>query len=250
MPIAVLRARLRGHGYTVYDYPDVRHQKATPPEDHTAYSSTGWPQPATFGIGYAIDIMPPAAGSGLPTLAQLGAQIYTDRQAGLPGIGWLKYMNWEPGDGSCHHDAWQPTHTRRDSTDRGHIHLSGRTDYTDSDTAGDYDPVTRAVEAAMTDLTADEHKWLKDLNGFLQPRVEAFARGSDTIRFGPDAGQPVWLVETLKRIEANQAEQTPPTTAQDIAAALLADPKFTELIRFPSPAELAAELIRQLGGGS
>jgi len=241
-PPAALRDVLRGHGYTVYDYPDERHQKAIPPEDHTAYSATGWPQPATFGVGYAIDIMPPPATSGLPELAQLGRQIFDDRQADVPGIAWLKYMNWEPGDGSCLHDAWQPTHSRRDSTDRGHIHLSGRTDMTNTDTNG-YDPVKRFREAHMAILTPDQEKWLKELNGFLQPRVEAFARGYDTIRFGPDQGTPVWLVQAVKAIAA---AQTSAPTAQATATALLADPAFTDLVRAPSAADIAAELIRQL----
>ena len=144
-PLKTLRNILRGYGYTVYDIGNESHQLADPPEDHMPYSETGWPRTSPRWFGFALDIMPPAKGSGLPTLPQLLGQIYRDKQAGHPGLAWLKYMNWEPSGptGPCYHDSWQPSHSRRSSGDRGHGHLSGRSDHYLTDTTGGYDPVAR-----------------------------------------------------------------------------------------------------------
>lgn len=204
-PLAALRACLRGHGYTVYDLGDSAHLLRDPPEDHTPYSATGWPLPSPFGWGFAVDIMPPPAARGLPTLAQLGAQLFADRQAGHPAVGWLKYINWEPGDGKCWHDRWQPSYVRTTSTDRGHIHLSGRTDYQLSDVADGYDPVARLKGAAMAELTAAQARALDILTRFTDPRIEALAKGYDKIRFGGDAGDDVWLVKAVKELLARPA---------------------------------------------
>ena len=152
-PAAALRDVLRGHGYTVYDIGNEDHLEHDPPEDHTPYSATGFPGDATYGVGYAEDIMPPRPGQlskvdglPLPSLQQLGAQLLADRKAGEPGIRWLKYMNWEPerdNSGPCYHESWEPTYARRSSGDRGHIHLSGLTGFESSTIAAGYDPVAR-----------------------------------------------------------------------------------------------------------
>lgn len=152
-PARNLRDTLRGHGYTVYDIGNRAHLEADPPEDHTPYSATGYPGTATYGVGYALDVMPPAAGARskidgqpLPSLQQLGAQLLADRKANVGGIRWLKYMNWEPqanNSGPCYHESWEPTYARRSSTDRGHIHLSGLTGYETSTIGAGYDPVAR-----------------------------------------------------------------------------------------------------------
>jgi hypothetical protein len=141
-PVADLSAVLGGYGYTVYVLGNDTHLRAKPPEDHDPYSATGWPVTSPYPYVHACDIMPPTK-AGLPTLAQLGAQLYADKQAGAAA--WLKYMNWEPNgpDGACYHDEWQPNHTRTSSTDRGHIHGSIRSDYTHSTAAAGYDPVAR-----------------------------------------------------------------------------------------------------------
>lgn len=162
-PIGDLVGLLRRYGYTVYTLGNREHLLHEPPEDHTPYSATGYPARARYGVVYACDIMPPPAGSGLPSLARLGAQLVADRRAGVAGVRWLKYINWEPEGnytGPCYHDSWQPTFARRASSDRGHIHLSGLTGYEDTDT-GEYDPVARIrgeehVDAATMDAIADK----------------------------------------------------------------------------------------------
>jgi len=143
-PMARMRDLLRRYGYTVYDLGNSRHLDADPPEDHTPYSETGWPRRSPRWWLHAIDIMPPPPRSGLPLLQQLGAQLYRDKQAGHPGVAWLKYMNWGPqSDSSAVQDSWRPDHQRSASKDAGHIHLSGRTDMTGYAGADDYDPVAR-----------------------------------------------------------------------------------------------------------
>lgn len=144
-PLARLRDKLRAYGYTVYDIGNDDHLRHVPPEDHTPFSETGWPvSPTPKWWITAIDIMPPPPGSGLPSLQQLGAQIFSDRDNRV--IGFLKYMNWEPdrdNGGRCWHDSWMPNHARAGSADRGHIHLSGRSDSINETAWDHYDPVAR-----------------------------------------------------------------------------------------------------------
>lgn len=155
-PNVELAAVLRGYGYTVYTRGDTRHMQASPPEDHTPFSATGWPDPSPYPYGHACDIMPPPAGSGLPSLAELGRQLFDDRTDEIPGAKLIKYMNWEPNGpgGPCHHDSWQPDHRRTSSTDRGHIHISWRSDATHKTISG-YDPVARL---RGDDMALDENQ--------------------------------------------------------------------------------------------
>lgn len=143
-PAAEFKALLKGYGYTVYDYPNEDHQKAEPPEDHTPYSATEWPVNVSAYIAHALDIMPPGATAvakgaiALPTLAR---RIIADRDAQTPGTMWIKYMNWTDEAGVCRQESWKTTpRTTRSSTDKGHIHLSARTD-TQNHSIGGWDPI-------------------------------------------------------------------------------------------------------------
>ncbi|MBM0277802.1 hypothetical protein [Micromonospora tarensis] len=190
-PADDLLDQLRAHGYTVYAIGNESHMLASPAEDHTPFSQTGWPGTAKYGVGYAIDIMPPKAGQKskldgkpLPSLQQLGAQLVADRKAGVPGISWLKYINWEPernNGGPCYQDSWKPNYARRSSTDRGHIHASGRTGMESSTVARGYDPVARirgeddmdSAQDARLKRVETDLAWLRDfanraLNGQTQ----------------------------------------------------------------------------------
>jgi hypothetical protein len=151
-PLLDIGQRLREHGYIVYYLGDIDHLTDDLPEDHCPFSFTGWPGEHPYPYITAADIMPPRRGQvsrldglPLPSLAELGARLYRDRAANVAGMRWLKYMNWEPAGpgGPCYHDAWMPSHRRRASSDRGHIHASCRTDFVDSSTARGYDPVAR-----------------------------------------------------------------------------------------------------------
>lgn len=140
-PLVDLTSVLRRYGYVVGTLGDIHHLGDPTPEDHTPFSGSGWPLPNPYPWVHAVDVMPPPAGKGLPTLARLGAQLYKDRLADVPGIGWLKYMNWTPAGSGCVHDQWKPSHVRLPSGDVGHIHLSARTDWTHRH--AEYDPVAR-----------------------------------------------------------------------------------------------------------
>lgn len=145
-PMRALRDRLRAYGYTVYDLGDNSHLQASTPQDHTPFSATGWPTASPRWWLHAIDIMPPPGGSGLPSLQALGAQLLADKLAGHDGAAWLKYMNWEPDGnytGPCYQESFKPGYVRTSSSDRGHIHLSGRTDMQTYAGADGYDPVAR-----------------------------------------------------------------------------------------------------------
>jgi hypothetical protein len=149
-PTLQLRDLLRGHGYTVFDYPNVDHLKAIPPEDHTPYSATGWPITSKRWVGHAIDIMP----SGPVDLVTLALQIIRDKDAGVPGTGWIKYINWTDAAGRCWHTSWQPTKQTVASSDRGHIHVSARSDKDTSDevSSSGWDPVEEIMSFTDAEL--------------------------------------------------------------------------------------------------
>lgn len=144
-PIADLARVLRARGYTVGTIGNDRHVEANTPEDHVPFSVTGWPGKHPYPYVLALDIMPPPAGRGLPSLAQLGAQIVADRHDGYGPAAWIKYVNWTNAAGAVRHERWTPNHVVRASSDRGHIHVSGRTDYVTSNIAATYDPAARVI---------------------------------------------------------------------------------------------------------
>lgn len=155
LPAEQTKLAIRGHGYTVYDYPNTSHQLADPAEDHTAYSEVGWPIASKEWVGHAIDIMPPDPAAVIAgvvaSLPMLARQIIKDKDAGVPGTRWIKYMNWTDEAGICHQERWMPDHTTRPSTDQGHIHISARSDVDTSDevAVSGWDPVERVMN--MTD---------------------------------------------------------------------------------------------------
>jgi hypothetical protein len=147
-PIADLARILKARGYTIGTIGNDAHLNARTPEDHTPFSATGWPVPNPYPYIHACDIMAPPRGSGLPDLAQLGAQILADRNSGHAPVAWLKYMNWTTASGACRNESWKPHHKVRASNDRGHIHLSARTDFTRSTIGVGYDPAARVLNQA------------------------------------------------------------------------------------------------------
>lgn len=165
-PSAQLRAVIQSHGYTVYDYPDQAHLLAATPEDHTPFSETGWPVASRRWVGHAIDVMPPSAvalDKGAVPLVMLARQVIADKDAGVPGTKCIKYINWTDEDGNCWQTSWKPTKKTVRSTDRGHIHISVRSDMDDSNDVieSGWDPVRRASVAFTKD----------DLNTFLKTAV-------------------------------------------------------------------------------
>lgn len=224
-PIGSFATTIRGHGYTVYTIGAVStHLDIAVPEDHAPFSHTPWPGPQPYSAVLACDIMP----GGVVDLAVLGAQIYADKQAGHPGLAWLKYMNWTDAAGNCWHDTWMPHHARRPSTDRGHIHLSARTDYVNTSTS--YDPIEE-IPVALTD---SDKAWL--LTQIRAPFVDSDPSGlvespaghevlSQQVPDGTVAGSPQaatyvvlqHLGQAIKRVEdkvdALAAKTQPPAKA-------------------------------------
>lgn len=240
-PAADLRDRLRGYGYTVYDLGDLSHLDHEPPQDHTPYSATGYPDKAKYGWVYAIDIMPPSK-VGLPSLQQLGARLLSDRNGTVAGIKWLKYMNWEPeGDytGPCYHESWQPTYKRTSSSDRGHIHLSGLTGYETSTVGADYDPVARirggSFMAALTDQQQQElYEWVKLINW-------SVGRGAPIIDT-PDKMEAItWWADRVSKLLQDIARRVDISPAE-VAAIAAAVP------RPPSAADNANAILAALDG--
>jgi len=138
-PALNLLRTLRRYGYTgpVSGYPDLRHQLADPPEDHCPYSHTPWPDGQPYPYGMAVDIIP---GRGIDVIA-LGYRLVADKNYGLAGTEPIKYINWTDSRGQCWHDSWTPDHRHVPSSDRGHVHISFRTDFYLSGVMAGYDPL-------------------------------------------------------------------------------------------------------------
>lgn len=90
---------------------DEAHLDAEPPEDHTPYSETGWPEPTPKGIVTALDYN----GPGWESVFE---HLINERHAGhMP---WIKYINFR----GIHH-RWEPDYQATTSTDwKGHGHVS------------------------------------------------------------------------------------------------------------------------------
>lgn len=148
---------IRSHGYTVYHKGDTSHMQAMPPEDHTPFSATGWPIVSKRWIGHALDIMP----DGPVSLTQLAERIIADRNANVKGVQWIKYINWTDANGKTWHYSWQPTLVKTTSSDKGHIHISARSDMDTSDvvTWTGYDPVKGLV---MSQFSAEDISVLRN----------------------------------------------------------------------------------------
>jgi hypothetical protein len=141
-PAAALQRNLRRHGLTVYDYPDDDHLQAEPAEDHTPFAGTGWPVASAYGIGHAVDIMPRTDNAaGRRENAAIARRLIADRNANVPGVMWIKYINWTDEQGICRQERWMPNHTTRSSSDKNHVHVSGRSDCDNDTRAANYDPL-------------------------------------------------------------------------------------------------------------
>lgn len=139
-PIADLQKILQGLGYTVYTIGNDSHLTKATPEDHTPFSHTGWPNPAPKGIVTALDIMP--KNNDMHDLANLARALISAKDGGVSAAACIKYINWTDESGHCYHVKWEPNHTTSSSTDKGHIHLSIRTDFVDSSCCSGWNPLS------------------------------------------------------------------------------------------------------------
>jgi hypothetical protein len=195
-PAAALQWVLRGHGLIVYDYPDDDHLQSDPAEDHTPFAATGWPTVSAYGVGHAVDIMPRnGTAAGRAENAAIARRLIADRNAGVPGVAWIKYLNWTDEQGVCRQERWMPNHTTRSSTDKGHVHVSSRSDCDNDTRAEGYDPLSTGGE----DMDATQDGRLKDLWEWVALQVDpaAVVRSGDRFHFPPLGMQAAKLVPGL-----------------------------------------------------
>ena len=145
-PIKDEAAIWRSYGYTVWTKGDSSHMKADPPQDHTPFSETGWPDESAYPIGHAFDV-PNESGRMYP-LWQIAEQMIRDKDANVPGTEWIKYLNYTDKNGDCWHVSWQPKKSKTHSDDKGHLHVSARSDMDKVNVT--YDPIARLKEADMS----------------------------------------------------------------------------------------------------
>lgn len=210
-PAKATQSSLRAHGLTVYDYPDDSHLTASTPEDHTPFSATGWPIVSAYGVGHAIDIMPRTNdAAGRTENATIARQMIHDRNAGVPGAMWIKYINWTDEDGVCRQERWMPEHETRSSSDSGHIHVSGRSDCDNDARADDYDPLSEGFLMALSnEQQHDLWEWLALL---VDPGTPPTGRADDRFHFPPT------VMMAVKQIPALVTQVTALTAAVEALA--------------------------------
>lgn len=180
-PIAELvRGLVRRHGdieargWHLGTVGDRRHEEARPPEDHVAFSATGWPVRSPYPFIHALDW------DGPGFRAQFRFWLAEKRAGRAP---WLKYVNL---DGT--HYRWTPSSSTRPSSDsRSHGHLSIRSDWTHTSIAHGWTTVRRGYRGAgVTALQriVNAHPQLPTLavDGVFGPRTEHAVRALQIAR--------------------------------------------------------------------
>lgn len=123
-------------------YADEAHYQAEPPQDHTPFSVTGWPQPSPEWWVFATDIMHnPALGVDCNVLFT-----YWISEARAGRMPWLKYMIWQ----AKIYDVRNNWHPQTSSGHFDHIHFSARTDFKDRG-LGSWSLTPEDEMAALTD---------------------------------------------------------------------------------------------------
>lgn len=118
-------------------YANEAHYQAEPPQDHTPFSATGWPQTSPFWWVFATDVMHrPNLGVDCNVLFA-----YWLGEAKAGRMPWLKYMIWQAKRYDVR-NAWRPVTS---SGHFDHVHLSARTDHRLT-SLGSWDPTGIADE--------------------------------------------------------------------------------------------------------
>lgn len=208
-PAKALQRILRGHGLTVYDYPNDAHLLASTPEDHTPFSVTGWPGTNARWLARGLDIMPRGDSyAHRKENADIARKLIADRNASMPGVMWIKYINWTDENGVCRQERWTPGHTTRSSTDKGHIHISGRSDADTDSRADTYDPLAIPAPVEVPDVDTEQNRKLQAVDSAV---YFGLVQGQDTVELPPyPVGTPavvrdIWIVKQVKALRAEQA---------------------------------------------
>lgn len=188
-------------------YANEAHYTANPPQDHTPFSATGWPNASPEWWVFATDIMHnPQLGVDCNVLFQYWI---TEARAGR--MPWLKYIIWQAKLYDVR-NQWRP---QSNSGHFDHIHMSARTDFQHTGLGswsltpgGDMDVNQNAK------LDAIFNAW---------PTVKLDTTGDGKV----DTAFPVPLTARLDAIDAKLADPVPvEVDAAAVAAALIADPTF------------------------
>lgn len=220
-PAKAVQTTLQGYGLTVYDYPNDAHLQANTPEDHTPFSVTGWPGANKRWFARGVDVMPRSNSyAHRKENADIARQLIWDKDTGHPGVAWIKYINWTDEAGNCVNVSWKPNKVVKKSTDKGHIHISGRSDVDDDERADDYDPIARMAEG-------DD-----DVDPLLAAKIDAVYNALETTKL-PGGGDKLFTVPLTAKLNELGAKFD---AAVARAAAGGAD-----------PAQVAALVVEQLG---
>jgi hypothetical protein len=168
-PAKDLKRNIKQHGIVVYDYPDESHLKAAVPQHHTPFATLGYPFVPARWRARGLDVMPKSSSyAHRKENADIARQIIRDKNAGVPGTEWIYYINWTDENGVCKQHRWRDgDETVVSSSDRDHIHISGRSDYDFWDGADGYDPVARMhgqVSGPTTTTNEEDDMWFAKRN--------------------------------------------------------------------------------------
>jgi hypothetical protein len=109
-------------------YANETHYQANPPEDHTPYSYTGWPQQSPHWVVFATDVMHhPSKGVNCDELFP-----YWLSEAKAGRTPWVKYLIWQAKLYDVR-NSWAP---RNNSGHFDHVHISCRTDHRNTSLGG------------------------------------------------------------------------------------------------------------------
>lgn len=190
-----------------------------------------WPYDAV-GASTALQFAALLAGSGLPgwkvtyasrgqygdTLTGIGTPLWNADYRGsvngsYPGDGWTRTAAGAPA-------GWAP--------------YSGQTPVLLQFTSTPYD--TNAYRGSLDELLTltggHPMAFLDDPDAAaLSWRMDALHRGTDTVQGGPTAGEPMWLVQAVKDLQAHVGQPVPVEVDADaVAAALIANKDFMAAI--------------------
>lgn len=160
---------------------DDAHLNAVPPEDHTPFSATGYPNTSPYPVVHALDVMHhPESGVDAGVLFA-----YWLGEAKAGRMPWLKYLIWQARIYDVRY-GWKP---QTSSGHFDHVHLSSRTD-AENTHLGDWSPVP---EDDMTPQQAQDFE-------ALIYRVEAIINNRPAVIGGPTTGEKNLLHDAIAAI--------------------------------------------------
>lgn len=162
-------------------YANDAHYMAVPPQDHTPYSATGWPQASPRWVVFATDVMHrPDLGVDCNVLFP-----YWLAEARAGRTPWVKYLIWQAKLYDVR-NGWKPV---ANSGHFDHIHISVRTDHLNTSLG--------AWSLNGDDMPFDQHNWEA-----LIWRVEALIYNRPNVAGGPSKGEVNQLGAKLAEIDA------------------------------------------------